>query len=195
MTILAFIFLVCSVVFFILLVFVCKHTDAIKRRFEVNEAAFDLLNTRYVAKCKAYDELADCIAKAPLPEKQFRYPKCAQCAKAYLNDKHTCNEADCMPFDKIDRDEIHEYDGFIPVKYAVAYYMAARIVTPVVGQVVCHKKTGNKYTVLYDAALDCTNSRDGTEVVVYIRNGKVFVREKQEFMEKFNIEYEEVSND
>ncbi len=51
-----------------------------------------------------------------------------------------------------------------------------------------HKKTGNKYTVLYDTALDCTNSRDGTEVVVYTRDDKVFVREKQEFMEKFSAE-------
>ena len=114
MIVLVSIFLVCSIVFFILAhVRVC----AIKRKFRVNLAAFDLLNTRYVAKCKAYDELVNC-------------------------------------FD----------------------------------MVAIHKKTGNKYTVLYDGALDCTNSRDGTVVVVYTRDDKVFVREKQEFMEKFSVE-------
>lgn len=51
-----------------------------------------------------------------------------------------------------------------------------------------HNKTGNIYHVLYDSAIDCTNSRDGTEVVVYYRDGKVFVREKQEFCRKFTVQ-------
>ena len=30
-----------------------------------------------------------------------------------------------------------------------------------------HKKTGNKYQVIADEAIDCTNVRDGTPVVIY----------------------------
>lgn len=53
-----------------------------------------------------------------------------------------------------------------------------------------HKKTGNYYYKINNEVIDCTNSRDGTPAVVYYREGKLFVREKQEFEEKF----EPVSN-
>lgn len=47
-----------------------------------------------------------------------------------------------------------------------------------------HKKTGNKYVVIGEC-LNCTNAQDGQEMVVYSRGGKVFVREKSEFLKKF----------
>lgn len=50
-----------------------------------------------------------------------------------------------------------------------------------------HKKTGNKYQVIADDAIDCTNVRDGTKAVVYYRDGMFFVREKAEFSEKFEM--------
>ena len=49
------------------------------------------------------------------------------------------------------------------------------------------KKTGNKYQVIADEAIDCTNERDGLPVVIYYRDGKFFVRDKTEFIEKFEI--------
>lgn len=52
-----------------------------------------------------------------------------------------------------------------------------------------HNKTGNLYRWL-GAATDCTNSRDGTCVVIYSpvsgpKAGHWFVRECKEFCEKF----------
>jgi hypothetical protein len=54
-----------------------------------------------------------------------------------------------------------------------------------------HNKTGNLYQFL-GIAIDCTNSRNGTRVVFYVRepvedltNTKIFVREESEFFEKF----------
>lgn len=49
-----------------------------------------------------------------------------------------------------------------------------------------HIKTGNVYEVLFDDAIECTNGREDMQYVVY-RNarGKVFVREYDEFMNKF----------
>ena len=49
-----------------------------------------------------------------------------------------------------------------------------------------HKKTGAVYRIITHAT-DCTNSRDGTKVIVYIRkiDGMTFVREETEFYEKF----------
>ena len=124
MIILASIFLVCSIVLFIL---ACSRVHVIKRRFRVNLAAFDRLSAQFDAKCKAYNELADCVAKAPLPDEVFKYPLCSKCARAYLNDWHICNEMDCMPLDKIDRDEMHEYEGFISIKNVAISYMANRL--------------------------------------------------------------------
>lgn len=50
-----------------------------------------------------------------------------------------------------------------------------------------HKKTGSLYVML-SQAIDCTNSRDGTPVVVYAPKGdmaRVYVRDESEFNEKF----------
>jgi hypothetical protein len=52
-----------------------------------------------------------------------------------------------------------------------------------------HKKTGQVYRWLADG-VDCTNSRDGTMVVIYCPDDcehTVFVREHDEFYEKFEI--------
>ena len=49
-----------------------------------------------------------------------------------------------------------------------------------------HLKTGNIYYVLeLGDIIDCTNSRDGTHVKLYYRDGKFFVRETEEFKQKF----------
>jgi len=49
-----------------------------------------------------------------------------------------------------------------------------------------HKKPGNIYEITNSNAIDVTNSRDGTPVMIYKNEeGKFFVREKQEFNEKF----------
>ena len=55
-----------------------------------------------------------------------------------------------------------------------------------------HKKTGTLYQLIAHA-IDCTNNRDGTEVVVYAKHGTdidnhVFVRDRKEFEEKFHAE-------
>jgi hypothetical protein len=50
-----------------------------------------------------------------------------------------------------------------------------------------HNKTGKLYFLIGNAT-DCTNSRDGTEVVIYFQVGNIsrtFVREKSEFLQKF----------
>ena len=49
-----------------------------------------------------------------------------------------------------------------------------------------HKKTGNIYERAVGTVIDCTNSRDGTKCVLYMRDGKLFVREEVEFNEKFD---------
>jgi len=43
-------------------------------------------------------------------------------------------------------------------------------------------------------AVDCTNERDGLNVVVYTNNKMNFVREKTEFLEKFEIIWESLEN-
>ena len=50
-----------------------------------------------------------------------------------------------------------------------------------------HKKTGNIYQRFNDVVIDCTNARDGQQMVLYYRDGKFFVRELQEFNEKFEL--------
>lgn len=50
-----------------------------------------------------------------------------------------------------------------------------------------NNKTGDIYS-LWDEAIDCTNSRDGTKVIIYYKEDDdsiVFVREAKEFYEKF----------
>jgi len=52
-----------------------------------------------------------------------------------------------------------------------------------------HKKTGKIYKHLA-IAIDCTNERDGLPVVVYAPDDEahtVYIREQQEFIEKFEI--------
>lgn len=51
-----------------------------------------------------------------------------------------------------------------------------------------NNKNGREYQVIKEA-IDCTNERDGLIVVVYIckeAKGKLFVREKKEFLNKFS---------
>lgn len=48
-----------------------------------------------------------------------------------------------------------------------------------------HTKTGNIYYLVADNVIDCTNSRDNTTCVLYTRDGKLFVRERNEFYNKF----------
>ena len=51
-----------------------------------------------------------------------------------------------------------------------------------------NNKNGREHQVI-DEAIDCTNERDGLIVVVYIckeAKGKLFVREKNEFLKKFS---------
>lgn len=114
----------CAAVFF---VFMHVHVCAIKRKFVVKQAAFDLLAKQYETKCMMYDELADCIVKTPLPDSVFRYPLCKKCVRAYLNDEHICSEIYCLPLDKVDRDEMHGYASYIPLKEAAIFYMANRL--------------------------------------------------------------------
>jgi hypothetical protein len=49
-----------------------------------------------------------------------------------------------------------------------------------------NKKNGSLYKMLH-LATDCTNARDGTEVVVYedMATGNRYVREESEFFDKF----------
>ena len=52
-----------------------------------------------------------------------------------------------------------------------------------------NKKNGHLYDFLA-AGIDCTNSRDGTEVVVYSPQENphlIYVRESEEFYEKFEL--------
>lgn len=50
-----------------------------------------------------------------------------------------------------------------------------------------HNKTGNYYLVLEENAIDCTNSRADSACVIYSKDGKVFVRDKDEFVSKFTL--------
>ena len=51
---------------------------------------------------------------------------------------------------------------------------------------VVHKKTGNIYYVV-DYVTNCTNKNDGEEMVLYKNQiGYIFVRESEEFWEKFD---------
>ena len=51
---------------------------------------------------------------------------------------------------------------------------------------VTHKKTGDTYYVVSDSVINATNSNDGQMMVLYKnQNGKLFVRETNEFRQKF----------
>ena len=52
-----------------------------------------------------------------------------------------------------------------------------------------HNKTGNIYLILKVGAIDCTNERDGTRVVVYApadNENTIYIREEAEFFDKFS---------
>lgn len=51
---------------------------------------------------------------------------------------------------------------------------------------VIHLKTGNIYELVGEA-INATNANDGEIVVIYKKDGQLFVREKTEFYEKFRI--------
>lgn len=58
---------------------------------------------------------------------------------------------------------------------------------------VIHKKTGNMYILLNDELIECTNGREDKKYCLYVNlEGMVFVREQDEFYQKF--EKWEVSN-
>jgi hypothetical protein len=49
-----------------------------------------------------------------------------------------------------------------------------------------HNKTGNTYYLLTTAAIECTNGREDIPYVVYMNEqGLIFVRERDEFYQKF----------
>lgn len=56
-----------------------------------------------------------------------------------------------------------------------------------------HKKSGKKYFILNDCVINGTNANDGQMMVLYTGHKKnsesigIFVREREEFFEKFKI--------
>lgn len=50
---------------------------------------------------------------------------------------------------------------------------------------VIHKKTGKKYAMLMMQIKDATNATDGRDMILYYRDGLFFVREAEEFYDKF----------
>lgn len=51
---------------------------------------------------------------------------------------------------------------------------------------VVHKKTGNMYILLNDDLIECTNGREDKKYCLYANlEGMVFVREHDEFYQKF----------
>ena len=51
---------------------------------------------------------------------------------------------------------------------------------------VIHKKTGNTYFLLNDDLIECTNGREEKKYCLYAnKKGMVFVRERDEFYQKF----------
>lgn len=51
-----------------------------------------------------------------------------------------------------------------------------------------NNKTGNVYSILYDNAIECTNGREDISYTVYTDDcGKIFVRETDEFKNKFTL--------
>ena len=48
-----------------------------------------------------------------------------------------------------------------------------------------HNKTGNVYRACSIKPTNCTNKEANTEMILYTDGDKLFVRERNEFMEKF----------
>ena len=58
-----------------------------------------------------------------------------------------------------------------------------------------HNKTGNTYFVLSLEIVNATNSNDGQRMILYANStGQLFVRELEEFLCKFTIIDQEISN-
>lgn len=54
---------------------------------------------------------------------------------------------------------------------------------------VTHIKTGNTYYVLGDVC-NCTNILDGQQMILYTNGTTLFVREKEEFWNKFEVKHD-----
>lgn len=52
---------------------------------------------------------------------------------------------------------------------------------------VTHKKTGNRYYMLKQNIIECTNGREEKKYVLYYRDGEFFTREQKEFWNKFEL--------
>ena len=51
-----------------------------------------------------------------------------------------------------------------------------------------HKKTGNTYFLLNDELIECTNGREDKKYCLYVNlEGMVFIREHDEFYQKFTV--------
>lgn len=57
-----------------------------------------------------------------------------------------------------------------------------------------HKKTGNRYIIINENVIECTNGREDIKYVVYAKEkdntidwANVFCREQEEFFEKFEV--------
>lgn len=48
-----------------------------------------------------------------------------------------------------------------------------------------NKKSGETYWIIDSVIINCTNNEDGQLMVLYSKDNKYFVREKNEFKEKF----------
>lgn len=89
----------------------------------------------------------------------------------------------------------HYYDGsFVfshkdtlnggPCIEAIPLYEHPPAPSAVEGWTAIHLKTGNEYQVIGEA-IDATNTHCNQLMVIYQRDGKTFVREAEEFQEKF----------
>lgn len=50
-----------------------------------------------------------------------------------------------------------------------------------------HKKSGKLYYMLDEEIINCTNENVGQSMILYTNGSLVFVREKTEFYEKFEV--------
>lgn len=76
------------------------------------------------------------------------------------------------------------YDGPLYAEAPIAQPASAPSEQKAVAWNARHLKTGNIYEVLGEA-IDSTNGHRGQTMVIYQRDGKTFVREAKEFMDKF----------
>ena len=58
-----------------------------------------------------------------------------------------------------------------------------------------HNKTGNMYFIFSMEIINATNSNDGQRLILYGDSiGQLFVRERDEFLNKFTVTDQEVNN-